>query len=174
MKSLRDLFKRLPVDGNVRDILRQFNMSLQIDNKAKSVRELAEGLGFSVDRRALPRGMSGRLVQDPFADNGYSIEVNKFQSVQAQRWAVLHEIGHYFFHVDRSDPLADSMYLDRGEAAFYVNQAEEREANEFAAVLLFGDGALSAARSLYRDDLQKLARHFGVSEATVRIALKQF
>jgi len=61
---------------------------------------------------------------------------------------------------------------DSGEH-FYLSQerVEEREANAFAAAIFFDDGALTAARTLYRDDLVRLSRHFGVSEKAVKIAL---
>lgn len=174
MKSLRDIFKHLPPDGNVRHLLRSFNLAPKTDGKAKSVKALAESLGFDVVRSRLQAGMAGRLVQDAFSSNGYCIEVNETLSVQAQRWAVLHEIGHFFLHVDRHDFLADPSYLDRSASAFYVETSHEKEANEFAAALLFGDGALAAAQSLYGRDLKLLARHFGVSEKVIEIALKQF
>ena len=50
--------------------------------------------------------------------------------------------------------------------------AEEREANAFVETLIFGENALNAARSLFGDDVLKLARHFGVTEATMMRALK--
>lgn len=174
MKTLRELFKRLPHDGGVRDAFRKFNLSPSVDRKAKSVKELAEAVGFTVYRVGLPNGMAGRLVQDPFSDNGYAIEVNAGNSVESQRWAVLHEMGHFFLHSNHDDPLADPMYLDRSSDAFYANPTEEKEANQFAAVLLFGDGALSAAKGLYGNNVSLMARHFGVSEKTIQIALKQF
>ncbi|MCX8953801.1 ImmA/IrrE family metallo-endopeptidase [Ruegeria sp. NA] len=174
MKTLRELFKRLPTNGAVRDALRKFNLAPKVNGKAKSVKELAESLGFAVERRRLPAGMAGRLVQDPFSDNGYCIEVNEAHSVESQRWSVLHEMGHFFLHATHNDPLADPLYLDRSGYAFYVDTRQEVEANEFAAVLLFGDGALAAAMGLYGNNLKKLSKHFGVSEITIRIAMKQF
>lgn len=174
MRTLRELFERLPANGDLRDTLRKFNLAPNVDGKAKSVKELAEYLGFAVERRKLPAGMAGRLVQDPFSDNGYCIEVNEGHSVESQRWSVLHEMGHFFLHANHHDPLADPLYLDRSGYAFYVDTRQEAEANEFAAVLLFGDGALAAAVGLYGNNLKKLSRHFGVSGKTIRVAMKQF
>jgi len=174
IKNLRDILKHLPANGDVRDKLRRFNLAPAINRKAQSVKELAESLGFSVDRKRLQVGMAGRLVQDPFSDNGFCIEINESHSVQSQRWTVLHEIGHYFLHSDHTDPLAFDMHLDRSAEAFYVNDVEEKEANQFAETLLFGDGSLAAARSLYVDDMDKLSRHFGVSENVIRIAMKRY
>ena len=172
--DLRDVMRCLPPNGEVRHAIRQFNLAPNLDGKARSVKELAQVLGFSVVRCALPGRMTGRLVADAFSENGYCIEVNEKHSVQAQRFAVLHEIGHFFRHTDRSDPLSWDMAFDASGDRFYENPQEEREANEFAAAVLFGGGALEAASSLYNRDVGRLARHFGVSERTVEIALKQF
>jgi len=83
-------------------------------------------------------------------------------------------MGHFFLHTDYEDPIADPQYLDRSGYAFYVDTHQEKEANEFAAVLLFGDAALAAAVSLHGRNTSKLAKHFGVSEKTIRIAMTQF
>lgn len=174
MRTLRELFRHLPEDGDIRNELRQFNLWPTKGGKPASVRELAERLGFIVQRKRLPKGMAGRLVQDPFAENGYCIEVNERHSVESQRWTVLHEMGHYFLHANHRDPLADPTFLDRSASAFYTNTNEEREANQFAAVLLFGDGALEGARGSSGNDKERLAKLFGVSVKTIEIALKQF
>ncbi len=113
-------------------------------------------------------------MPDAFSETGYRIEVNRNQTVQAQRWAVLHEMGHYFLHSDHNDVLADPMFLDRSGETLYFDKVEEREANQFAAVVLFGDGALRAAVGIYGKDIQRIAHHFGVSVRAVEIAMKQF
>jgi len=175
MKTLRELFTRLPADGNIRQVLRNFNMAPKAGGRVPSVKDMALALGFEVERISLPFGMAGRLVQDAFSQNGYRIEVNQHQSVRRQRWTVLHEMGHYFLHVDRNDSLALPKLRDRGDPLYMEQERiEEREADEFAAVLLFADGALTAAKSLLGNDLHALARHFGVSEDVIRIALRQF
>jgi hypothetical protein len=166
--------RKLPEDGNVRHALRQFNQAPSVFGKARSVRDLAISLGFDVSLCRLPKGMAGRLVQDPFSQNGYRIEVNEKGTIQSQRWAVLHEIGHFFLHVDRADPFAVDMHLDRSSNAFYADLTQEREANEFAEALLFDDGALRAATSLRGGNVANLAHHFGVSERVIEIALNKF
>jgi len=170
--TLREFFKRLPADGPERHLIRNFNMAPKAGGQVPSVKSLAEALGFLVERVRLPRGMSGRLVADPFSENGYRIEVNSADALLRQRFSVVHEIVHYYCHVDRSDPFAGAKMRDSGEH-FYLSQerVEEREANAFAAAIFFDDGALTAARTLYRDDLVRLSRHFGVSEKAVKIAL---
>lgn len=174
MKTLRELFRKLPSDGKLRDSLRSFNLQTHSRGKATSVKQLAETLGVVVHQVALPRGMAGRLVSDPFADSGYAIEVNTIQSVQSKRFTVLHELGHYLLHLDRSDPFAEPMYLDRSTEQFYFDEAQEREANDVADVLLFGDGTLEAAISLHGNDPDRLAHLFGVTPKMIEIAIKKF
>ena len=166
--------RELPSDGEARHAIRQFNLAPIVRGKARSVRDLAVKLGFDVVRVRLFGRMTGRLVRDAFAENGFRIEVNEKHSVQAQRWAVLHEIGHYFLHTKEDDYFSADLAFDASGETFYVDMDEEREANSFAEVLLFGDGALNAAESLYGGNVQELARHFGVSERIVQIGLKKF
>jgi hypothetical protein len=174
MKSLRDVFRRLPPDGIVRNELRQFNLAPKAGGQVPSVKALAERLGFAVERVMLPIGMAGRLVADPFAYNGYRIEVNAAESVVRQRWTVLHEIGHYYFHSDHHDFFAPEKLRERGDPFYLEHELiEEREADQFAEVVFYGDGALTAARSLFGDDVEKLSKHFGTSPQSVRIAMKR-
>ncbi|WP_089232910.1 ImmA/IrrE family metallo-endopeptidase [Tropicimonas sediminicola] len=176
MIRLRDVMKKLPPDGGARHALRNFNLAPKGENGVPSVKELAETLGFEVERVELPRGMKGRLVPDSFAPNGFRIEVNETLDVLQQRWAALHEIGHYYLHVDRNDPfVVAEKFRDRGNY-FYSDEElqEEREADQFAAAVLFDDGAFGAARSLLGDDDRRLSKHFGVTENVIRIARRQF
>ncbi|GKY88961.1 ImmA/IrrE family metallo-endopeptidase [Sinisalibacter aestuarii] len=176
MKSMRDIMRYLPDNGEIRQLFRNFNISPIIEGKARSVKEFAERLGFEVDQVDLPKGMTGRLVKDAFARAGYRIEVNRNHSVEARRFAVLHEIGHFFRHADHEDPFAFDMHFDASGNWLYFDEdrIKEREANEFAETLLFGDGALQAAYSLHFGNIERVRRHFGVSDNVLRIALKRF
>ena len=138
------------------------------------MKELAEDLGLGVFQVELSPGMAGRIMPDAFSQSGYAIEVNRSLSVQARRFAVLHELGHFFLHLRRNDPFAEPLHLDRSGGTFYVNPQEEAEANQFAETVLFGDGALRGAVGIYGEDLPRLAHHFGVSEQVIEIALKRF
>lgn len=174
MRSIRDVFRRLPIDGDVRRKLRRFNLMSSASGRAASVKELAESFGIDVRAIQMKRGMSGRLIQDPFSESGYCIEVNKYENVRSQRFAVLHELGHFFLHIDKRDPLADAMHLNRNEEEFYFDQRAETEANDFADTLLFGDGKLAAAHSLYQGKVDHIAHCFGVTENMIKIALKKY
>src|SRR6056297_312984 len=175
MRDLRDIFRRLPKDeGELRHKLRNFNFFVRKNGKAASVKDLAEQIGVDVYQVELPRGMAGRLVSDPFAESGYAIEVQKSQNVRSKRFTVLYDLGHYLIHLDKSDPLADPMFLDRGNDAFYFDGQQECEANDVADTLLFGDGALAAALTLCGGDTNKLANYFGVTEKMIQVALRKY
>lgn len=176
MKSMRDIMRRLPDDGAVRHALRTFNMNPIVNGKARSVKALAEELSFEVEQVRLPKGMTGRLVRDAFSRNGFRIEVNRDHSVEARRFAVLHEIGHFFLHADRDDVFAQDMHFDVSGNTFYLEEdmAQEREANQFAEVLLFGDGALQAAYTLRCGNFERTRHHFGVSKNVLRYAMRRF
>jgi Zn-dependent peptidase ImmA (M78 family) len=174
MRSLRDIFRRLPENGEVRAKLRSFNLAPHASGKARSVKELAESLGLSVLERPMRRGHNGCLERDAFSDSGFAIVVNQRLSVCAKRFALLHELGHYLMHADHEDYFAAPENFDLSGETFYWNEAQEREANRFAETLLFGDGALEAARSLHGNEIGKLARVFGVTEAVMKIAMARF
>jgi Zn-dependent peptidase ImmA (M78 family) len=127
-----------------------------------------------VIERPLSGGHNGRLERDAFSDSGFAVVVNQYLSVRAKRFALLHELGHFFLHSDHEDFFAEPQNFDLSGQTFYWDETQEREANQFAEVLLFGDGALEAARGLYGNDSVKLAKVFGVTEAVMRIAMKRF
>ena len=131
-------------------------------------------MGVDVYQVKLPRGVAGRLVTDAFADSGFAVEINNEHDVRSKRFTLLHELGHFLLHANRADPLADPLFLDRGGDAFYFDQKQEKEANDVADLLLFGDGALAAASTLFGGDVEKLARYFGVTEPMIHVALRKY
>jgi Zn-dependent peptidase ImmA (M78 family) len=173
IKSLRELFLRLPADGHIRHALRNFNLGMMGASRLPSVLELAQRLGFDVVMTKMRKGQRGRLVQDELAANGYRIEVNEEDDTATRRWTVLHELIHALLH-PRHDPFAAEQYR-AGPAHFYMEDElqEEREANAFVEALVFGDGALAAGVSLHGRDIKKLAHSFGVSIKTMEIALRK-
>lgn len=174
MRSLREIFRRLRGNGDLRHKLRNFNMLSQVSGKSRSVKNLVESIGLPVYERQLRSGHNGQLVRDAFSPSGFAIIVNERLSVRAKRFTVLHELGHYLLHSVEDDYFAEPQNFDLSGETFYWNVSQEREANQFAEVMLFGDGALEAARSLHGGDVAKLATVFGVTEAVMTIGLKRF
>ena len=174
-RSLRELFAKLPEDGKLRHLIRNFNLRMSggAKNNLPSARDLATELGFDVRLVEMTMSQRGRLIRDTFAGSGYAIEVNQRDDVLTRRWTVLHELMHAFLH-RRDDPFAPDQYR-AGKNHFYLAEelVEEREVNESVEAIIFGDGALEAAVSLFGDDKPLIARHFGVSEKTLEIALRK-
>ena len=173
--DVRHAVAALASDGELRHKFRRFTLNPRVEGRARSVLAFAKDLGFEVRELRLPHGVNGRLVTDAFSENGYAIEVNQTLSVEAKRFAVLHEIGHYFRHKDTAEAGLDFdfTFFDLSEGSFYVDESKEREANEFAEALLFGDGQLCAAVTLVGDRVEVLARYFGVTQNVVRIAVNK-
>ncbi|MEX5726731.1 hypothetical protein Ga0609869_000084 [Rhodovulum iodosum] len=171
--DMREVMRALPADGDVRQKFRSFSLEPRVGGRARSVKAFAEDLGFAVEECDLPRGMNGRLVRDTWSDTGFRIEVSSRLSVEAKRFAVLHEMAHYFLHTDRNDPLAWTEHFDPSGSTFYVDKKAEREANNFAEAVLFGGAQLTAAYTLLGGDLKKIAKYFGVTEQVTRIALSK-
>jgi len=169
--DVRQVVAALPTDGEIRHKIRRFTLNPRVEGRARSVRAFAEDVGLSVYEVNLHWGVNGRLVSDPFSDTGYAIEINKALSVEAKRFAVLHEMGHFFRHTEDRDELSDDLYFDLSDSAFYVDEIKEREANEFAEALLFGGGQLAAAVGLVGANVDRLAKYFGVTKKVVQIAL---
>jgi Zn-dependent peptidase ImmA (M78 family) len=173
MKSLRELFQRLPADGKALHELRSFNLGMMGGGVIPSAHQLAQRLGFDVYLVNLSKGQRGKLEVDTFAANGYRIEVNINDDVRTRRWTVLHEIMHFFLH-PRNDPFAQPVFRAGREHFYDLHEGkEENEANAFVEALVFGDSALYAARSLHGNDLKVLADRFGVSVPTIQRALKK-
>ncbi|MFP4327352.1 MAG: ImmA/IrrE family metallo-endopeptidase [Paracoccaceae bacterium] len=175
MKTLRELFLKLPYDGFVRNQLRDFNLSSGRGRKAPSVKNLAESFGVEIRQIRMPMSFAGRLVADCFTRSGFAIEVNDRHSVESRRFTVLHELGHMLLgHVDATDIFLAPAHLNRGEDEFYIDATQEHEANAFADVLLFGDGAIESAYSLHHGDRKRLAYVFGVTKPMVEIAIRKY
>lgn len=173
-RNFRDALAVVP-EGEDRHLLREFNF--MNTGQPPSVKMLAESLGFIVDLRALPTGVSGFLEADIVSEKGFRIVVNERHSVTRRRWTVLHEIAHYYLHPDHHELLAgDAFRADAdGVEHFYTTEelTEEREANAWVEALVFEANALKSMRSLFKDNYAEIAKRFGVSEAALRIALKR-
>ncbi|MHA7886392.1 ImmA/IrrE family metallo-endopeptidase [Roseicyclus sp.] len=171
--DVRDVMRALPPDGDMRHKFRRFTLNPRVDNRARSVAAFAKDVGFGVEIEQLPRGMNGKLQSDPWSDTGKRIVVSSRISREAQRFTVLHEMGHHFRHGEDDNPFADDFFDVSGSNVFYVDESKEREAHEFAEALLFGGAQLTAAVGLHGNNLPALARYFGVTERVVSIALNK-
>ena len=105
----------------------------------------------------------------PTPPQRYSIEVNGAHSHARQRFTLAHEIAHYLLHRDQiGDGITDDA-LYRSGLGDYI----ETEANRLAAELTM---PAKLVRTYWRAGIRNLAqlcKNFEVSEAALRIRLKQ-
>jgi len=131
------------------------------------VSKMATDLGLLVlELDTMPTGASGKLFPDAHSDSGWSIGVNKSDSLTRKRFTIAHELSHYLLH--RSD-IRDGVLDDMFYRSEHMSGAKETEANRFAAdILMPYDLLQSYARDLNVDEL---ARKFGVSSQAMSIRL---
>jgi hypothetical protein len=129
---------------------------------------LADALGLTVLKSPLPPKISGLIK--PAAGGGYEIRVNKYESVERQRFTLAHEIAHFLIH--KSDIRAGVVDSILYRSA--LTSRKEAEANRLAAEILMPREAVDEKLSElggFADDetVSSLARHFKVSEPAMRI-----
>jgi Zn-dependent peptidase ImmA (M78 family) len=170
---MRELLRRLKPDGETAHKLRRFNQQSGESGKPPSVKSLAEALGLAVLERPLSAGHNGKLVRDLYSPSGFAAVINLRLGVRAKRYALMHEIGHFLLHAEQDDMFGEFNF-DLSGSTEYWSPAEETEANQFADVMFFGDGALASARAPCGNDLVKLSKLFGVTDKQMQIAMKRF
>lgn len=159
-----------------RKFLRAFNTFQADECRPVSISDLAQQLGFEVTLVELPRDVKGRLVSQAFSQNGYEIQINRNASRRQQRWTVAHEMAHFYLHTDYSDPFSEDSYRAAPGFHFYRTDElkNERQANEWAAALFFGDNALRRVWTKLDQDIESVAKAFGLNEEAIRIATKNW
>jgi len=155
------------VDVNELAIVERFINSVPV-----KVGELAAELGLKVTRAPLPPKISGLIKPSTEARSGYEIKVNKYETMERQRFTVAHEVAHYLLH--RSDigaGVVDSIMYRSS-----LTSRKEVEANKLAAALVMPAkpvaqqlqvlGGISAP-----DVAVELAAIFKVSEPAMKVRL---
>lgn len=144
-------------------------------NPPQSIRSFAESLGVAVVEVDLDGDHFGYLEQRPElgSPSGYVIFINSSLSNAEKRWAVAHELGHYFLHRGRREFGFDSaIHLSMKNDDYFLIGDEEQEAENFAEDLFFGGGALEAFATLHGTNAEVLAsRVFGVPVRKVQRAM---
>jgi Zn-dependent peptidase ImmA (M78 family) len=131
----------------------------------------------------MPDEVSGAIF---FQDGIFSIAVNKNKPTVRQNFTAAHELGHYFLHrqwlqdnsqtglVDYANVLDNEGMLLRPDTAPTDEESiqKEREANNFAAVLLMPEDKLRQFWNLTHD-VNKCAEAFQVSVVAMAIRLEK-
>jgi Zn-dependent peptidase ImmA (M78 family) len=131
----------------------------------------------------MPDEVSGAIF---FQNDEFSIAINKNKSPVRQNFTAAHELGHYFLHrqwlvdnaqtglVDYSNVLESEGMLLRPDTAPTDEESlgKEREANNFASVLLMPEDKLRQFWEL-TNDVKKCAETFQVSVVAMAIRLEK-
>lgn len=133
-----------------------------LKTKPLDVEGLVRALGLTLNRVPLNEKVSGYLSN---RDGVWTVGVNALHHPNRQRFTIAHEIGHYLLHRDVG-PFEDGL-LFRREAQF---NPREREANEFAALLLMPE---METQNVYRQNgnILDVAKAFGVSRQAAQYRL---
>ena len=157
----------------------KYELRRVINEIAELVRKIYTVDGPVSDIDSVVSRMGGRVIENPdiydFSDgqirkisnSEFEIIVSPFQSLERRNFAIAHELGHLFLHMDF---MTDSDKLRKqSKEVYYRNGSSELEyqANEFAAAFLM-------PREDYKNKLdehikgnmantEKIARYFFVS-----------
>lgn len=144
-----------------------------------SVERLAKALGAQVAFEPFDGEISGMLIQEQ-TDTRPLIVVNSANAMVRQRFTVAHELGHLILH-------RKSVYVDRPFSVKFRDSqsslaidAEEIQANRFAAALLMpSEWVIRDAEELFEQRhgvaeeqiIEELARRYRVSQQAMEYRL---
>lgn len=129
------------------------------------VQALAQSFGIKTTR--LPLSGERSCVLKHTDHEGWAIEVNALYHPTRQRFAIAHQLGHYFLHRTQQAQF---------ETREFFHQAPETgmhaEANLFALRLLMPEADFRAQRDRLDGSIEGMAKHFQVSSLAVRFRAK--
>jgi len=136
---------------------------------------IAASYGIELEKETLDDAVVALMVTNKA---GALITINERLSVNGERFAVAHALGHYLLHRETSQVFIEtsSPPKDSGKARKQEMQQEE-EANEFAAELLMPERIVRERFSRrrpypYNDKaLRPLAAQLGISELVLAVRL---
>jgi Zn-dependent peptidase ImmA (M78 family) len=101
---------------------------------------IAESLGIVVELRPFDDNLSGVLLR---SNSRAVIGVNQSHHKNRQRFTTAHEIGHFYLN-HQGEVFIDQFVLRRDENSKLAIDAQEIEANTFAAALLMPEHLIEA------------------------------
>jgi hypothetical protein len=148
------------------DIRRQAARLLQsagVTREPVSLRDVVSALNLEVVQAA-GEPFLGEAALQPVGD-GHAIVLRGASGEHRRRFTIAHEIGHFVLHPRRLAP-------ERGGAVNAAWQAQEREADQFAAELLMPEALVREAVVQHGDDVRRLADRFDVSRKAMQVRLR--
>jgi len=142
-----------------------------LDSVPVSVSAIARDLGLKVLAATLPVGVSGE-IRPGGVGAGFTIRVNRHDSLARQRFTVAHEIAHFLLHREQIGSGISDDVLYRSS----LSDQREAEANRLAADMLMPDSAIQRLRQEVAGQSKEsmvtaIADALNVSEAAVAIRL---
>lgn len=135
---------------------------------------LARNLGMSVrNAKFAEDNLVGMIARR--GDN-VMILVNQEDPPYRKRFTIAHELGHHFLHLQQDGEFIDgeaNLFRQPRESAESVEQRREVQANIFASALLMPAEAVRSAWEHSATSVEKMARHFNVSEEAMGYRLDQ-
>jgi Zn-dependent peptidase ImmA (M78 family) len=148
-----------------------------------NVEGMIKAFDIELDKNAnLKDGVLGEIKK--IAGDKYKISIQKKDHYYRKRFTMAHELGHYLFHRDKiGDGIDDSEdYRPKYRTSDSVGDAEETEANGFAAGILMPSGmVLEYAKErgvligseFDEAAVKEIATAFQVSVAAMKITLNK-
>ncbi len=148
------------------DIRRQAVRLLQsagVTREPVSLRDVVSALNLEVVQAAGQPFVCEAALQ-PVGDS-HAIVLRGESSEQRRRFTIAHEVGHFVLHPQRRAP-------ERGGTVNAAWQAQEHEADQFAAELLMPEHMMREAVLEHGDDVGRLADRFDVSRRAMQVRLR--
>jgi predicted transcriptional regulator len=148
------------------DIRRQAERLLQnagVTHEPVSLRDVVSTLNLEVVQAA-GEPFASEAALRPVGD-GHAIVVRGASGEHRRRFTVAHGIGHFVLHPRRLTP-------ERGGGVNAAWQAQEREADQFAAELLMPERLVREAVVRHGLDVGRLADRFDVSRKAMQVRLR--
>jgi Zn-dependent peptidase ImmA (M78 family) len=130
---------------------------------------IADALGINVWEDDLVAPISGKLFIDKLngGTSGFSIVVNKIESLPRKRFTVAHEIAHFVLHREDLDNGIVEDALFRGA----LSDKKETEANKLAADILMPYSLIERLISQGIRTIDALSEALQVSKSAISIRL---
>lgn len=160
---------------HVRGVVERLVKVYEISSVPVPIERIAQELGVEVRRAHGPDEISGYFMREPGTGRAV-IGINTAHHAVRQRFTLAHELGHFLLHDLREIHVDKVRY--RNSLSSEGIDAEEIEANEFAAQLLMPERLIRqdlesfTMPSLFEDDalapmLEEVASKYQVSRAAL-------
>ncbi len=138
--------------------------SAGVSKEPVSLRDVVSALNLELVQKTR-EPFTCEAALEPLGD-GHAIVLRGYSDEHRRRFTIAHEIGHFVLHAERVGP-------ERGGGVNAAWQAQEREADQFAAELLMPEPLVRQAVVEQGADVDRLADRFDVSRQAMKTRLRR-